>query len=98
MAQVHWAVSARTDLRRYAAYIAVDSPRQAALFVIRMRDAARRLGSFPQSGRMVPEFDDDPRVREIIVDGYRIIYVVNGDIVDVFAFKHGSQLLRIDLL
>ena len=47
---------------------------------------------------MVPEFEDDPRIREIIVDGYRIVYVVNGDVVDVFAIKHGSQLLRIDLL
>ena len=98
MAQIHWAVSARSDLRRFAAYIAVDSPRQAAIFVLRMREAARRLEAFPGSGRMVPEFNDDPRVREIIVGSYRIAYMVNGDVVDVIAVRHGSQLLRIDLL
>ncbi len=47
---------------------------------------------------MVPEFNDDPRVRGIIVGAYRIAYMVNGDIVDVIAIRHGSQLLRIDLL
>jgi plasmid stabilization system protein ParE len=50
-----------------------------------------RLGDFPDSGRVVPEFPD-LQFREVIVDPYRFFYRVRGDTVWVVAAWHGAQL------
>ena len=39
---------------------------------------------------MVPELEVD-HIREIVRDGYRIVYVVSGDLVEVLAVLHGRQ-------
>ena len=39
--------------------------------------ATRTLAAFPNSGRKVPEFDDET-VREVFAYSYRIIYKIDG--------------------
>lgn len=52
--------------------------------------ATRRLKDFPESGRMIPEAEDKA-LREIIVQGYRVMYRVERDRVLVLAVMHGSR-------
>ena len=63
--QLTWSPSARFDLKDIAGFIAEDSPSAAERFVKRLFQAVERLPHFPESGRVVSEFDD-PTVREIV--------------------------------
>jgi toxin ParE1/3/4 len=88
--EIEWAESAVTSLIDTITYIARDSPSYAAAFAIRAERAAVSLQSMPHRGRHVGEFDD-PAVRELIVDGYRLIYRVGAEKVAVLAFVHASR-------
>ena len=56
---------------------------------------SQQIGGFPQSGRMVPEYQDTD-IREVIEPPYRIVYRVTPNRVDVLAVFHGAQLLLDD--
>lgn len=62
------------------------------VLVGRVLTATERLLSFPESGRVVPEF---PHLgyREIIVGSYRVLYRREADIVWIAAVVHGRRLL-----
>ena len=92
--RVIWSELARSDLGATADYIATDSPRYAAAFVREVRDAARSLRRFAERGRIVPEFDD-PRLRELLVRSYRLIYRVAPEAVYIVAFVHGARDLEL---
>ena len=90
MVKIVWAPVAHRDLEAIADYIAADSPAGAAAFVDRLVDAAERLASFPQSGRMIPEIGD-PQSREIVVGAYRLMYHVEQESVIIVAIVHGAR-------
>ncbi|MFA4836838.1 MAG: type II toxin-antitoxin system RelE/ParE family toxin [Dehalococcoidia bacterium] len=71
-----WSSSARFDLEDIATFIAEDNRLAAERFVNNLFQAVERLADFPESGRMVPEFDDST-VREVIRKPFRIIYRVD---------------------
>jgi toxin ParE1/3/4 len=71
-----WSASAQPDLKDIAAFIAEDSPSAARRFVKSLFDVVERLADFPESGRVVPEFDD-PGIREVIRRPCRIVYRIN---------------------
>jgi toxin ParE1/3/4 len=71
-----WSPSAQLDLKDIAAFIADDSPSAAQRFVKSLFQVAERLADFPESGRIVPEFDD-PGIREVIRRPCRIVYRIN---------------------
>ena len=56
----------------------------------RVAQAPRRLAQFPQSGRIVPEFNDET-IRELIYGSYRIIYKISGTTCSIVAVIHGSR-------
>jgi len=45
---------------------------------------------FPKSGRRVPEYDVD-QIREVFSDGYRIIYHICPERIDILAVIHGAM-------
>jgi plasmid stabilization system protein ParE len=71
-----WSSSARFDLKDIATFIAEDSPSAAEQFVRNVFQAVERLADFPESGRIVPEFDD-PTIREVIRKPCRIVYRID---------------------
>jgi len=73
---VAFSPSARRDLRDIVRYISLDAPVRALAFGQLLITSVRNLADFPDSGRVVPEFDD-PAIREIVVRTYRIIYRVD---------------------
>jgi plasmid stabilization system protein ParE len=92
LASVTWTEPALESLRETCELISRDSPRAAAIFAHRAFLATDRLGLFPASGRVVPEWQRGD-LREIIFGNYRIIYRLLPDEVEVTAFVHGARQL-----
>lgn len=92
MAKVIWSPTALKDIDSIAEFIARDSVDRASLFVLRLIEATDRLQTFPFSGRIIPEFDNQFR-REIIYASYRIMYKIEKDEVWITGIIHGSRNL-----
>ena len=92
MAEVRWTLQASDDLDAIAQFIAKDSPQYARLFVSDVFQAVERLSEFPQSGRIVPEFND-PVVREVILGNYRLVYRLKAKLIEMLTVYHGARLL-----
>lgn len=90
---VRWSFTATSDLEEICARIGKDSPHYAALFAERILAATRRAGQFPELGRIVPEYND-PAIREIIYQGYRVVYRILAEAVEVVQICHGAKRLR----
>lgn len=91
--EVVWSDDALADVQEIFIYIASDSARYADEITARFFASAERLKSFPRSGRMVPEFEQE-NFRELIVGDYRILYEVLEDSVRVVNVLNGSRQLR----
>lgn len=63
-------------------------------FVQRIIGKAESLVEMPERGRVVPEYST-PSVREIIVDSYRLVYRIRGDVVGIVGVIHGARILPI---
>jgi toxin ParE1/3/4 len=83
---------ALSDLERIVTYIAPHNAVAAGQMGDHLLDAALSLGTFPERGRMVPEFRR-PEVREIIFRSYRIIYRINpaDRSLEIVRFWHGAR-------
>jgi plasmid stabilization system protein ParE len=88
---VRFTPPARAQFLAALAYIRADRPPAARAFRHRVNAVLARLGDFPDSGRVVPEFPD-LQFREVIVDPYRFFYRVKGRTVWVVATWHGAQI------
>lgn len=80
------------DVDAIREFIAKDSPQYAEIFVKGVFGAVERVGKFPSSGRIVPEFGN-AKVREIFFGSYRIIYRVKAKEVEILTVYHGARLL-----
>ena len=88
--RIRWARRARTDLRDLRVYIAKDSPYYARRFVSKIIASVEMLTEHPLIGRRVPEADRDD-VRELVFQGYRIIYLTRRNRLYIVTVIHGSQ-------
>jgi len=92
MAEVRWTDQALDDLDAICAFIARDAPRSADALAERVTRSIARLAAFPRSGRIVPERRQDD-IREIIVQRYRVIYRLRGELVEIVTVHHGARRL-----
>ena len=90
MAEVRWSPQALRDLDALGEYLERSSPQYARSLVARLYAAGATLAEFPLMGRQVPEVELE-HIREIVRDGYRIVYFVGEDVVEVLAVLHGRQ-------
>lgn len=88
--KVIWSQRALQDVEHIRDYIALDSPAYARPFIERLLYATRHLPQFPQSGRAMPEASN-PNIREVIYQGYRIIYRVRAETIEIVMVIHGSR-------
>ncbi len=94
MASIRWSLDARADLRQIRTYLERTSPEFSLAFTLRITDAVKDLETYPRMGRIVPEFDIR-HIREIILQGYRIIYSVGiRNEISVVAIVRGSVDVR----
>ncbi len=87
-----WAPAARLDLKDLAAYIAEDNPTAARRFVRSVFQLVERLTDFPESGRIVPEFNDS-QVRELLRRPCRIVYRIKPEdqIIEIVRVWHAAR-------
>lgn len=90
MAEVRWSPQALRDLDALGEYLERSSPQYARSLVARLYEAGASLAEFPLMGRQVPEVELE-HIREIVRAGYRIVYFVGDDSVEVLAVLHGRQ-------
>jgi toxin ParE1/3/4 len=72
------------------AYIAPHSRSAAERLLIQALEAASSLDTSSERGRVVPELDE-PTVRELFVQRYRLLYQVTRAEVQILAFVHGAR-------
>jgi len=87
---IEWSARARADIHELRAYIAKDSPHYARRFVERIISAVEALTAHPHIGRKVPEANRD-EIRELIFQGYRIIYLTKAKDIFIVTVLHGSR-------
>jgi plasmid stabilization system protein ParE len=91
LAQLSWSLIALDDLQEITARIELESPLYAALLVQRVFDAAEQLETFPRLGRVVPEYAPVDSLRELLFQGYRIIYRFDGEVARVLIIIHAVR-------
>jgi toxin ParE1/3/4 len=92
--KVTWSPEAIEDIEQIAVYIAKDSPAYAGSVVRKILASGRHLGSFPISGRVVPEVGTDA-IREVFAFNYRIIYRVEPSCVTILTVVHQKRSLTL---
>lgn len=80
------------DLQDIVLYITPDRPDAAKRLGLALIGQTKVLGSFPFSGRVVPEFHQ-PLIRELVLKPYRIVYRIDETrkIVGVARYWHGAR-------
>jgi toxin ParE1/3/4 len=90
---IRFTPTGRVQFLAAVAYIQRDNPTAASRFRQKAEEKLRRLESFPESGRHIPEFPDLP-YREVILVPYRFFYRIEGKTVWIVSVWHGAQLPR----
>jgi toxin ParE1/3/4 len=88
--KVIWTKQGYSTLDEALAHIAQDSLTAAQQLLESALDSAESLSIFDERGRIVPELQQ-PSVREIFVQRYRLIYEVFEAKVEILAFIHGAR-------
>lgn len=89
--RIQFTPSARRQFLGALQYIRRDDPLAARNFRKKVEQQLRRLGRFPDSGRVAPEFPDLP-FREVIIAPYRFFCRTEDRKVWIVAVWHGAQL------
>lgn len=90
MVKVIWTDLAIADLKSIHDFIARDSKTYAENFVNKIIQRVDQLEAFPNSGRVVPEFNNE-NLRELIFKNYRIVYRVQEEFVGVARIHHSAR-------
>jgi toxin ParE1/3/4 len=90
MAQIAWSNRAIEDLREIVEYISRDSKAYAQSFALQIREKVDRLGTFPESGPVIPE-DRSGSIRQITVGNYRVLYRHSKADVIIVTIVHGAR-------
>lgn len=80
---------AERDIEEIGDFIARDNPRRAVSFVRELRVRCGELRAFPDASPRRPELGDDIRVA--VFGRYLVLYVVDGDVLDVRRVLHGAR-------
>lgn len=93
--RIVWSPLAMDKVREQATYIAQDNPAAARRWINDVFAAAEQLEDFPTSGRIVPELRDS-NTRELLFDGYRIIYRIEPNHISILTIRHGRRQLPLE--
>lgn len=90
---VVWSSEALGKLDEIERFIAQDNPERALAFIELLLEKGDSIVSFPEMGRVAPEFSRSD-IREILVGNYRIVYRVNSTQVIILTVFEGHRALR----
>ncbi len=95
MAEIIWSKFAIEDLKNIYDFIAKDSSFYAKRHINKLSERVSQLIKFPNSGRIVPEFNKTS-IRELIEGNYRIVYNINGEKIEIVRIHHSSKSINPD--
>jgi toxin ParE1/3/4 len=95
-ASLVWTRPALDGLLEITHHIMTDNPSAARAFADNIKAKVGRLRTFPESGRVVPEFPSSG-LREVLIGDYRVIYrfLKPTQKVQVLAVHHGARSLDV---
>jgi toxin ParE1/3/4 len=76
--EIVWTNQALHKLNTFVDYIARDDLVTAEKWALKLIEKTDQLIEQPESGRIVPEFNE-PNLRELIVGNYRVIYRIRKE-------------------
>ena len=76
-----WTEDGMKSLEEIVQYISKDSVYYASNFAKKILETIECLVDFPLMGRVVPEYDDNSDIRELIHQNYRIVYKVSKNVI-----------------
>lgn len=79
-----------SDLEAIGEYFERTSPQYATTIVDRLYTSVEPLSEHPRMGRRVPEVDHES-VRELIVEGYRVLYQLREERIEILTVVHSRQ-------
>ena len=87
-----WSPRAASHLEDICEYITLDSTAYAAIFAQRILSIVKSIPKFPESGRIVPEYDN-PDLREKLYGNYRIVYRLKASekLIEIAAICHSAR-------
>lgn len=93
MEKIEWSELAVADLQSIHEYISQDSAFYADRLIDKIAGRIDQLKNFPQSGRVVPELNNEV-VRELIEGSYRIVYLIEDGCVSIVRIHHSAMILK----
>jgi plasmid stabilization system protein ParE len=90
--KIIWTKDGLCSLEKIVEFIAKDSRYFAVNFAKNILTRIEKLPDFPHLGRIVPEYED-PALRELIYQNYRIVYKITETVIYVILVIHGSHRL-----
>ena len=90
MAEIVWSDLAKEHLKEIDSYISEGSPFYSIIFIDKMITSVEKIGLFPKSGRIVPEFEEE-NLREFFFHNYRIVYSIKNDKIMILAIIHTAM-------
>jgi len=93
--KIIWSPLAQERLSDIADYIAQDKPGAALNWVKSVFDEVENLAIFPDSGRIVPELENE-QYKELIIGNYRVIYKITEKHIQILTIRSFKQLLSSD--
>jgi toxin ParE1/3/4 len=95
--KVRWTHESLDRLIEIEAFISKDSPERAGSFINSIIECGESIAENPHMGRMVPETANHS-IRELIFKGYRIVYRLLTDRIEILTVFEGHRLFRIEEL
>ncbi|MDD2480824.1 MAG: type II toxin-antitoxin system RelE/ParE family toxin [Lutispora sp.] len=93
---VKWSRTAMEDLKRIYDYISEDSVIYAKQVVEEVINKSDYLKDYPNMGRVIPELNN-PRIRELIIYSYRMVYQVESEDVEILTLVHSRKNFDLEI-
>ncbi len=93
MAIVSWTRRSINDLKLIHEFISLDSKFYADRFINRIVSRIEQLIEFPESGRIIPEKEEND-LRELIEGNYRIFYRVKRNNVTILRIHNSAKNIK----
>jgi len=91
--KVIWSKESLDRLMEIEEFIAEDNSEKAAEFTDFLISKSFIVEDNPRIGRIVPEFSD-PDIRELLIKGYRLVYRIRKDRIDILTVFEGHRQIR----
>ena len=91
--KLNWSKESLERLLEIEEFIAIDNVEKAEEFINFLITESLLIEKNPEIGRIVPEFSDSS-IRELILKGYRLVYRITDDRIDILTVFEGHRLIR----